>query len=52
MLYLTREDGHRLVEYELNVVLFAIVVIAILALLGPETGNVFSRMKNVIGSIT
>jgi pilus assembly protein Flp/PilA len=52
MLYLTREDGQGLVEYALVLVLVAIVVIAILALLGPEIGNVFSRIVNVLGSST
>ena len=52
MLYLTREDGQGLVEYALILVLVAIVVIAILALLGPEIGNVFSVIVNVLGSQT
>jgi pilus assembly protein Flp/PilA len=52
MLYLTREDGQGLVEYALILVLVAIVVIAILALLGPEIGNVFSRIVSVLGSST
>ena len=46
MLFLTREDGQGLVEYALILVLVAIVVIAILALLGPQIGNVFSRIVN------
>jgi pilus assembly protein Flp/PilA len=52
MLSLTREDGQGLVEYALVLVLVAIVVIAILALLGPEIGNVFSRILNVLGTAT
>ena len=46
LLFLTREDGQGLVEYALILVLVAIVVIAILALLGPQIGNVFSRIMN------
>jgi pilus assembly protein Flp/PilA len=52
MLYLTREDGQGLVEYALILVLVAIIVIAILALLGPEIGNVFSRIVDVLGNNT
>ena len=44
MLFLHREDGQGLVEYALILVLVAIVVIAILTLLGPAIGDVFSRI--------
>lgn len=44
MLFLNRESGQGLVEYALVLVLVAIVVIAILALLGPQIGNVFSQI--------
>lgn len=44
MLFWSREDGQGLVEYALILVLVAIVVIAILALLGPQIGNVFSQI--------
>lgn len=44
MIYLPREAGQGLVEYALILVLVAIVVIAILALLGPAIGNVFSNI--------
>ncbi len=44
MLFLHREIGQGLVEYALVLVLVAIVVIAILTLLGPQIGNVFSRI--------
>jgi pilus assembly protein Flp/PilA len=43
MLFLPREEGQGLVEYALTLVLVAIVVIAILMLLGPVIGNTFSR---------
>ena len=42
MLFIPREEGQGLVEYALILVLVAIVVIAILTLLGPTIGNVFS----------
>ncbi len=45
---LKREKGQGLVEYALILVLVAIVVIAILALLGPAIGNVFSQIINAI----
>ena len=36
--------GQGLVEYALILVLVAVVVIAVLTLLGPQVGNVFSRI--------
>ena len=44
MLFIPREEGQGLVEYALILVLVAIVVIAILTLLGPTIGNVFSSI--------
>ncbi len=44
MLLLGHERGQGLVEYALILVLVAVVVIAILALLGPAIGNVFSTI--------
>ncbi len=48
MLYLPshNQEGQGLVEYALILVLVAIVVIAILAILGPQIGNIFSRITN------
>jgi pilus assembly protein Flp/PilA len=48
MLFLPREEGQGLVEYALILVLVAIVVIAILLLVGPAVGNVFSTIVNAI----
>jgi pilus assembly protein Flp/PilA len=48
MLFVPREEGQGLVEYALILVLVAIVVIAILTLLGPAIGNVFSNIINNI----
>ena len=45
MLNLRNEQGQGLVEYALVLVLISIVVIAILALLGPQIGVVFSRIR-------
>jgi pilus assembly protein Flp/PilA len=48
MLFLNREDGQGLVEYALILVLVAVVVIAILTLLGPAIGDVFSQILNAM----
>ena len=42
--YLPHEEGQGLVEYALILVLIALVVIIILALLGPAIGNIFSNL--------
>ncbi len=49
MLFLHREEGQGLVEYALILVLVAIVVIAILTILGPQIGEVFSRITQEMG---
>ena len=46
MMFLPREKGQGLVEYALILVLVAIVVIAVLLLLGPSIGNIFSTIIN------
>lgn len=48
MIYLPQEEGQGLVEYALILVLVAIVVIAVLALLGPAIGNIFSRIYDSV----
>jgi pilus assembly protein Flp/PilA len=42
------EKGQGLVEYALILVLVALIVIVILALLGPAIGGVFSNIVNLI----
>lgn len=44
MRFLPREEGQGLVEYALILVLVAIVVIAILVILGPVVGNLYSNI--------
>jgi pilus assembly protein Flp/PilA len=44
-----KQNGQGLIEYALILVLVAVVVIAILTLLGPQVGNVFSRIVNGLG---
>ena len=46
MLYMPREEGQGLVEYALILVLVAIVVLVILAVLGPAIGGIFSKIVN------
>lgn len=46
------QRGQGLVEYALMLVLVAIVVIAILTLLGPQISNVFSRITTGLGRTT
>jgi len=45
-----RERGQALVEYALILVLIAIVVIAVLTLLGTRVSEVFSRIANALQS--
>lgn len=42
----SQDSGQGLVEYALILVLVAIVVIAILVILGPQIGNIFSRITS------
>ncbi len=49
-MYLPREQGQGLVEYALILVLVAIVVIAILAILGPQIANIFSQVTSGLGA--
>jgi len=48
MLFAPKEKGQGLVEYALILVLVAVVVIAILALLGPAIAKVFQQIMNYI----
>ena len=51
MLELHNEKGQGLVEYALILVLVAMVVIAVLLLLGPVIGNAFSHIEASLGSL-
>lgn len=46
MLFALQERGQGLVEYAIILAFVAIVVIAIMRLLGPKVGNVFSSVNN------
>ncbi len=45
MLFAPKEKGQGLVEYALILVLVAVVVIAVLTVLGPIIGNVFTTIN-------
>ncbi len=47
--FFSREEGQGLVEYALILVLIAIVVIAILTLLGRRVSTVFSTINSGLG---
>ena len=49
MLYLPREEGQGLVEYALILVLVAVVVIAVLTVLGPAIGDIFTDIIVQLG---
>jgi pilus assembly protein Flp/PilA len=51
MLFAPKEKGQGLVEYALILVLVAIVVIAVLMLLGPIIGNVFSTINDSLSGV-
>jgi pilus assembly protein Flp/PilA len=51
MLYLTRDEGQGLLEYALVLLLIAVVVVAILVLLGPQIGNLYSRVYPCINDL-
>ena len=46
MLSSTKEKGQGLVEYAIIIVFVALVVIAIMRLLGPVVGNTFSSISS------
>ena len=45
MLFSPKEKGQGLVEYALILVLVAVVVLAVLTILGPIIGNVFTEIN-------
>ena len=46
MLFYPQEKGQGLVEYAIILVFVAIVVIAIMRLIGPRVGNIFSTINS------
>ncbi len=51
MFFAPQEKGQGLVEYALILVLVAIVVIAVMMLLGPLIGNVFSAINESLSTV-
>jgi len=50
MLFAPKEKGQGLVEYALILVLVAVVVIAVLTLLGPLVSNVFEKINSAMNT--
>ena len=48
MLFSPKEKGQGLVEYALILVLVAVVVLAVLLVLGPIIGNVFTEVNSTL----
>jgi pilus assembly protein Flp/PilA len=48
MLFAPQEKGQGLVEYAIILALVALVVIAVMRLLGPKVGNTFSSINSSI----
>ena len=46
MLFAPKEKGQGLVEYALIIILVAVVVIAVLLILGPIIGNLFTKINS------
>lgn len=48
MLFAIKEKGQGLVEYAIILALIALVVIAVMRILGPKIGNTFSSISSSI----
>ena len=48
MLFSPKEKGQGLVEYALILVLVSVVVLAVLLILGPIIGNVFTQINSTL----
>jgi pilus assembly protein Flp/PilA len=46
MLFAPKEKGQGLVEYAIILALVAMIVIAVVRLMGPKIGNTFSNINN------
>lgn len=52
MLFLTQQDGQGLIEYAFILVLVSVVVLLILAVLGPQVGNMYSHVSSAWETFT
>lgn len=50
MLFIMQEKGQGLVEYAIIIALIAIVVIAVMTLLGKKVNNTFSQITSMLPS--
>ena len=48
MLFAPQQKGQGLVEYAIILLLVALIVIAVLRLLGPDLGNSYSSINNSV----
>ncbi|MEN6299585.1 MAG: pilus assembly protein [Anaerolineaceae bacterium] len=48
MLFAPRERGQGLLEYAMIIILVAVLVIVVVYLIGPATGNMYSNVVKVI----
>ena len=48
MLFAPKEKGQGLVEYAIILALVAIIVIAVMRLLGPKIGNTFTSINDAL----
>lgn len=46
MFFAPRENGQGLIEYAIILALVAVIVIAIMRLMGPKIGNTYSSISN------
>ena len=51
MLFAPKEKGQGLVEYAIILALVAIVVIAVMQILGPKIGNTFSSINSSLDAV-
>jgi pilus assembly protein Flp/PilA len=51
MLFAPKEKGQGLIEYAFILILIAVVVIAVLLILGPMIGNVFTHINSNLATI-
>lgn len=46
MLFAPNEKGQGLIEYAIILALVAVIVIAVMRLMGPKVGNTYSQISN------
>ena len=51
MFFLQEQDGQGLIEYAFILVLVSLIVLFVLAVLGPQVGNMFSQISSSVEGI-